>query len=174
MATSEQRLTLYLAARYSRLDELCLYKSDLEKRGHVVPARWLKGEHQVHGLEAARLVQQGGPVPVREALLFASDDIEDVTSADVLVCFTEPPRSLNSRGGRHVELGIALGMRRLGVGPRIYLVGPLENVFHAPPEIDGHFYDWDGFLAHIDRHPLTGGGHASPPCVPQSTGSGHE
>jgi hypothetical protein len=30
------------------------------------------------------------------------------------------------------------------------VVGPLENVFHALPEIDGRFDDWGRFLAFLD------------------------
>ncbi|MCL4413180.1 MAG: hypothetical protein M1522_00285 [Actinobacteria bacterium] len=142
--------TFYLAARYSRREELCEYKAALEARGHLVPARWLLGEHQVHGVEAARAVEAGGPVPAAQAVLFAEDDVEDLMAADLLVCFTEEPRCEATRGGRHVELGIALGMRRLGVGPLIVVVGPLENVFCALPEIDGRFDAWAEFLAALD------------------------
>lgn len=143
--------TFYLAARYSRREELCAYKADLEARGHRVPARWLLGEHQVHGLEAARAVENDGPVPAAQAVLFAEDDIEDLLGADVMVNFTEAPRHGATRGGRHVEYGVALGLRRAGYGRhQIYIVGPLENVFHALPEIDGRFDSWVGFLAHLD------------------------
>ena len=151
-------LTFYLAARYSRREELCAYKADLEARGHSVPARWLLGEHQVHGLEAARAIEASGPVPAEQAVLFAEDDMEDLLAADVLVNFTEPPRSSATRGARHVELGIALGLRRAASMfdaqvRRIFIVGPLENVFHALPEIDGRLDDWAGFLAHLGAQP---------------------
>ena len=75
MMSDPRHSTVYLAARYGRREELCAYKCDLEKRGYEMPTCWLKGEHQVHGLEAARAVEQDGPVPVREARLFASDDV---------------------------------------------------------------------------------------------------
>jgi len=157
------RLTFYLAARYSRREELCAYRSDLEARGHVAPARWLLGKHQVHGLEAARAVEADGPVPAEAARAFATDDIEDLLASDVLVAFTEKPRTpLASRGGRHTEYGIALGLRHVGVSDRrIFVVGPIENVFHALPEVDGRFDDWSGFLAFVDRGGLAavGGGH---------------
>jgi hypothetical protein len=147
--------TFYLAARYSRREELCAYKADLEARGHRVPARWLLGEHQVHGLEAARAVENDGPVPAAQAVLFAEDDIEDLLGADVMVNFTEAPRHGATRGGRHVEYGVALGLRRAGYGRhQIYVVGPLENVFHALPEIDGRFDTWAAFLARLDAMSL--------------------
>jgi len=104
----------HLAARYSRREELCGYKADLEARGHRVPARWLLGEHQIHGLEAARAVENDGPVHVAQAALFAEDDIEDLFGADMIVNFTEMPRHGATRGGRHVDYGVALGLRRSG------------------------------------------------------------
>jgi len=132
-------------------EELCAYKVDLEACGHMVPARWLLGEHQVHGLEAARAVEADGPIPADQAVLFAQDDVEDLLDADVVVAFTSEPRSGATRGGRHVEFGIALALRFLGrEAPRLYIVGPLENVFHALPQVDGRFDDWGGFLAHLD------------------------
>jgi len=35
----------------------------------------------------------------------------------------------------------------------LYIVGPLENVFHALPEVDGIFDTWDQFLAYLDQRP---------------------
>jgi len=49
---------------------------------------------------------------------------------EVVISFTEHPRSTNSRGGRHVEFGIALGQML-----RVWIVGPRENVFHCMEEV---------------------------------------
>jgi len=144
-------LNVYLAARYSRREELCIYKADLEARGHRVPARWLLGEHQVHGLEAARAIENDGPIPADQAVRFAQDDVEDLLAADIVVSFSTEPRTGSSRGGRHVEFGMALGMRRAGAAlPLLVVVGPLENVFHALPEVDGRFDKWEQFLDELD------------------------
>lgn len=156
----EPSLTFYLAARYSRRLELCTYKSELQQRGHAAPARWLLGEHQAHGVEAARAVEDSGPVPAEQARLFASDDVEDVLAADVIIGFTEEPRSSATRGGRHVEFGIGLGLRRGGPAvhaPTLVIVGPLENVFHALPEVDAAFDSWEDFLVAFDALPLLHG-----------------
>lgn len=118
-------MKIYLAARYSRREELCGYRAQLEAMGHTVTSRWLNGDHQIddHGLseEAKR----------SERERFAQEDYDDVLSANVLIAFTELPRSNNSRGGRHVELGIALGTQRIPV----IIVGPRENVFCCLPGI---------------------------------------
>lgn len=117
-------MKIYLAARYSRREELCGYRSQLEAIGHKVTSRWLNGNHQIDdaglSVEAKR----------EERERFAREDFFDVLSADMLIAFTEPARSTNSRGGRHVELGIALGAMK-----RVCIVGPRENVFCCLPEI---------------------------------------
>ena len=152
----EPSLNFYLAGRYSRREELCAYRDTLVARGHSAPARWLLGEHQAHGVEASRAVESKGPVPAEQARLFATDDVEDVLAADVIVSFTEPPRASATRGGRHVELGIGLGLRRAGPpahAPTLVIVGPLENVFHALPDVDAAFDTWSDFLDAFDTLP---------------------
>ena len=80
---------------------------------------------------------------------FAQEDADDVICATVLIAFTEEPRQTRSRGGRHVELGMALGLlaaREMVEGTglhysgpamkRIIVIGPRENVFTWLPEIE--------------------------------------
>lgn len=148
----------YLAARYSRREELCGYRSALEERGHSVPARWLLGEHQVHGLEASRAVENDGPVPVDLAVKFAQDDVEDILAADWQINFTEKPRKVKTRGGRHCELGIFLGLKFAGGewgNRKLYIVGPYEHVFHCLPDVDGVFDDFPSFLRALDAGQVT-------------------
>ena len=132
--TGQPISSAYLAARYSRREELCRYRADVEDRGIKVPARWLNGNHQIDdaglSVEAAR----------EERERFAAEDFADVTGADLLIAFTEAPRSSNSRGGRHVELGIALGR-----GMPVVLVGPRENVFCCLPQVTV-YATWDAAL----------------------------
>ena len=139
-------MIFYLAGQYNRREELCGYRADLEARGYSVPARWLLGEHQVHGVEAARLVQAGGPVPVEEARPFAEDDIEDIEACDVFVAFTAPPPQ-SGRGGRHFESGYAYALRPTTgqPPPRLVIVGPAENIFHSLPEWE-RYATWADFL----------------------------
>jgi hypothetical protein len=142
-------LRIYLAGRYTRREELCGYRAQLEAAGHSVQARWLNGEHQIAddgkplGKCGEALVE--GPLRSGEALAehgqseravslrtsFAIDDWEDVTGADCVISFTEPPRSKAGRGGRHVEFGIALGR-----GKRVVVVGYRENIFHWMPGVE--------------------------------------
>jgi hypothetical protein len=61
-------------------------------------------------------------------------DLEDVRAADLCLGFTELPGALDrGRGGRHTELGIALGL-----GRSVAIVGPVEQVFHRLPGVVRH------------------------------------
>jgi hypothetical protein len=146
--------TFYLAARYGRRLELVGYRAQLEALGHKAPARWLDGNHQLDdrgypiGDTGERIVERGpdaSAVAAKCRVKFAADDYDDVLAADVLIAFTEEPRSTNSRGGRHVELGIALGRRM-----PIVVVGPRENVFCWLPAVT-HFRTWAGAFEVIRR-----------------------
>ena len=143
-------MRIYLAARYTRRLELCGYREQLRVLGFTVDARWLNGSHQLDdqgrpiGETGEFLFESGSPqAPDHLRQKFAIDDRDDVLAADRLIAFTEQPRSGNSRGGRHVELGIALG-----AGIPVSVVGPRENVFTWLPEVE-HYDTWDGFLADL-------------------------
>jgi hypothetical protein len=124
-------MRIYLAARYSRVSEMQQYAIQLAAIGHEVTSRWIQRSHQMltemsldnphYGLEAR----------------FAQEDLEDLKKADCILCFSEAPRSTNSRGGRHVEFGAAMAWNM-----RLIIIGPRENVFHHIPSIE--VYDnWD-------------------------------
>lgn len=147
-------LRIYLASRYSRRLELCGYREQLRAVGLEVQARWLDGSHQISddgkplGDDGEFLVESHDDAAgSRAAALrsrFALDDFEDVSRCDLLVAFTEEPRGAaggRSRGGRHVELGIALGL-----GKPVLVVGPRENIF-CWLEVVQQFDDFGGCLA---------------------------
>jgi hypothetical protein len=135
-------MRIYLAGRYSRRLELCEYRRQLhDATKHEVQSVWLNGEHQISdegvpiGERGESLVEglclgerlSTSDVSERAARLrqkFAQDDFRDVLMCDLLIGFTEKPREGGSRGGRHVEFGIALGRMK-----QVWIVGPRENIF---------------------------------------------
>ena len=127
-------MKIYMAARYSRRLELCGYREKLQELGHEVTSRWLNGTHQITdagvpiGDQGESLVERdvGGDSPEAAALhqRFAHQNYEDVLAAKLFIGFTEPPRSLHGRGGRHVEMGIALTLMK-----EIWIIGYRENLF---------------------------------------------
>ncbi len=156
-------ITFYLAGRYSRREELCRYREQLRSIGHEVQSRWLDGEHQIsntkepignHGealvegrLRSGELLSEKEhserAAKLREK--FALDDWQDVLRADIVVNFTEPPRSATNRGGRHVEFGIAIAEKL-----RVVVIGYRENIFHWLPQVE--FYEtWDEFFDKIRK-----------------------
>jgi hypothetical protein len=118
-------MLIYLAARYSRRFELRFCRVRLERLGHAVTSRWIDTDWTpVPGDAAAH-------APPAERARVAIEDLEDISVCDTLVAFTEQPGAERSgRGGRHVEFGIALALKK-----RLYLVGPPENVFHYLPGV---------------------------------------
>ena len=134
---------IYLAGRYSRREELCLYRDEAQSLGYVVTSRWLDGEHQLHP-HPEKVDGHDGQTPF-EAEPFARDDFHDVLRADIVILFTEPPRSTASRGGRHVEFGIGLAARK-----ELWIVGPRENVFHTLHFVH-QYEDWQRARATLNR-----------------------
>lgn len=131
-------MKVYLAARFSRLPELLGYKAELEDAGVTVTSRWLLGGHEWVGTP-------DDEIPVDELARFATDDLEDLTAADLVICFTESPRSGPARGGRHVEFGYALAR-----GIPVLTVGYRENVFYCLPTVM-YAVDWEAARWAIER-----------------------
>ena len=118
----------------------------LREMGHIVTSRWL--------VETVRGDVQLGDVSEQYKRLTATDDIEDVISADIVVMNT-PSRedfenynislSTWARGGRHFEAGFQYALMYLdtyGALPKwikgkfspnreLILIGHRENVFHS-------------------------------------------
>ena len=67
----------------------------------------------------------------------------------MLIQFSDEPRT-PTRGGKHVELGIALGL-----GMTVAVIGPKENVFHFHPRVT-IFPRFSDFFATFS--PVTGRG----------------
>ena len=131
-------MKVYLAARFSRLEELLGYKAELETHGIAVTSRWLLGGHEWVGVPDEE-------IPAEQNGVFARIDLDDIDAADMIVCFTEEPGSPYSRGGRHVEFGYALAK-----GKPPLLVGHLENIFCCLPEV-GLVETWPDALASLLR-----------------------
>jgi hypothetical protein len=124
---------LYLASRWSRRAEMQSHAAELEALGLArVEAAWLREPHD----------WDGESEPAARSL--ALDDYRDLSAADAVIAFTEAPGGCR-RGGRHVELGLALGL-----GRRVIIVGPIENVFCAMPGII-RFERWSNCLAWLVR-----------------------
>lgn len=100
-------MKIYLAARFSRREELIDYADSLKEDGHEITSSWVYGGED--GLS-------------REDI--AKLDVCDVLRADMVVLFTEPYGTAVAGGGRHTEFGIGLG-----TGKKLAIVGEREQIF---------------------------------------------
>lgn len=116
---------VYITGRVARVEEIKAFAASLTERGWKVQARWMAGVGKV----------------IPDYAVEAQNRAADVVGADVVVVFTEDPArtggretmrmpapSTKTRGGRHVEFGMALALHK-----RIIVVGLTENVhYHLP------------------------------------------
>lgn len=99
-------MKIYIAAPYPTRDDATALMHKLESQGYVVTSRWLKAPDELN--------HDG-----------AQKDLDDVEAADVLVALNDEPWHNAGTGGRHVEFGYALALKKT-----IVLVGNRSNIFH--------------------------------------------
>ena len=117
MNHSQSELAVYLAARYSRKNEIREKAKELIDLGITVTSRWLEEKEDPN----ATMADVGDAF----CLEVANQDIEDIDHSDLVVLFTENPEEAYVRGGRHFESGYAYGLKK-----PLIILGPRENVFH--------------------------------------------
>ena len=106
----------YLAAKFGSREELEALSPLFRKYGIDVCARWVFGGEE--GLSRAEI-----------ALL----DLEDVARSDLFILWTHERGSKQPGGGRFVEMGYALALKK-----RVVIVGPRENVFCDHPDVEAY------------------------------------
>jgi hypothetical protein len=128
-------MKIYLAARYSRNDEMRGVRDVLQAFGHEVTSRWIDqhGGNLLESIVAEKLNAEPG-----DCSKYALIDIADLEAAEVVISFTSAEGG--GKGGRHIEFGLALGL-----GKRLVVVGPRENVFHTLPQVEW-YPDWPRFV----------------------------
>lgn len=125
-------MRIYLAARYSRREEMKALATALRLSGFTVTSRWL--------YESNPLNTQLGDDPPAFYQETALLDLLDIDTADAILFFAEDPLIGTPRGGRHVEFGYALAR-----GKRCIVIGGAENIFHYLPNVL-HFPTVSAFL----------------------------
>ena len=99
-------MRIYIACPYPERGLAVEAMQLLEARGHDVTSRWLKAPDELTDASAR-------------------EDLADVASAEVLLALNPSGYENAGTGGRHVELGYALALKK-----RILLVGQRSNIFH--------------------------------------------
>ncbi len=113
-------LKVYLAARFQEAPAMRSFAALLKASGIDTTSRWFDGTHELRSdLDEAKQRQR-----------FAAEDLEDIDAADALVLFNPAEHHRSGTGGRHVEVGYAIGTQK-----PIFIVGARENVFHWHPSV---------------------------------------
>jgi nucleoside 2-deoxyribosyltransferase len=128
-------MRLYLAAQFSRRDELRNYGDELQKIGIDITSGWVyePSSGEAMGDNAAHTRQ------------IADRDIRDIDRCNWLLLFTNGPETRIVRGAHHFEAGYAYGR-----GIRVITVGPRDNVFHYLPCIR-NFPTWEDAFEYLKR-----------------------
>jgi Nucleoside 2-deoxyribosyltransferase len=120
-------MKIYIASFFDTRARLVPVCEALEQKGHQIVAHWIRHESST---ATYATVTDG------YRLACALKDMEDIRNAGLFIIDTldETPR-----GGREVELGLALA-----AGLPCWRVGPARNVFH---QLTSHnFYSWESCL----------------------------
>lgn len=113
-------MKIYIAARYGRRDEANSVAFHLRENGHEITSTWINQVEDEMGYTESEGTTMG----------MAIKDLDEIRDADAIVALSEVDTNPWGRGGRHVEFGYAIGLEK-----RIYVVGPMENLFHYLPQV---------------------------------------
>lgn len=125
---------VYLAGRYSMWSVMRSIRDQLADMGIATSSRWI--DH----FAGAAAIGNNAPLPKsfepqhlnrypEQCSPFGVADLEDIDRADMLVAVS----TMGGKGGRHVELGYAIGK-----GKQVAIIGTRENVFHTLPFVVVH------------------------------------
>lgn len=130
-------MKVYLANQYRHKELMKLAATELRSKGIEVTSTWPDEPHepnaQMDDLSGEHLVE------------YAYRDLLEISQADYMVFFSVSPTTPTVRGGRHVEFGYALGLRK-----PVLVVGPKENIFHHISDVR-HFIGWDEVVYFLQR-----------------------
>jgi nucleoside 2-deoxyribosyltransferase len=107
-------MKVYLAALYSRMEEMRGYAEFLKTEGFEITSTWIYGSEENVERELAALT-----------------DLADLDEADIVLSFTHQKGTLTKGGGRHVEFGYSYAK-----GKKLIIIGERENVFHHLPNVE--------------------------------------
>lgn len=139
--------TVYLAARYSRHDEMRGVRDVLAAYGITVTSRWIDCHTDVVGDFTSSFTPEFLVAHPEKAAPLGQHDMDDLRAADAVISFT----GSGGKGGRHVEFGVGIAL-----GKRSVVIGPRENVFHTLAQVQW-YPDWPTFLRSLPP-PVAAGG----------------
>lgn len=134
---------VYLAARYSRHDEMQGVRDVLSAAfGIEVTSRWIDCHTDVVGDFTSSFTPEFLAEHPEKCAPLGQHDIDDLLAADTCISFTSGG---GGKGGRHVEFGVALAL-----GLRLIVVGPREHIFHTLPQVEW-FPNWPRLVMSLEQ-----------------------
>jgi uncharacterized protein YuzB (UPF0349 family) len=112
---------IYIAAKFSKLEEMRENANQLARMGHVCTSSWLKEDPSNDVLDDNDVKWKG----------VAETDLYDLVNSEAIMIFTEDAEHEFKRGGKMVEFGFALGY-----GLRLIVIGPRQNIFMYLDEVE--------------------------------------
>lgn len=128
-------MKVYIAGKYTAKERLKIEAEKLRDQGFSVTSTWLEEEDDPS--------IQLKDVTFERQQDIATRDLMQIRDSDVLILDTLDD---NPRGGREVEFGSALALRKV-----VIRVGPAVNVFHSI--VDMAFKNWEDFR-NTTRQPM--------------------
>ena len=130
-------MKVYVAASYPRKQEAKTLALIIASHGHTITSDWFNLDEGYND-DGARKCESERAMNYRLQRA-AVKDVKQVVECDVIICFTDG-ESQSTHGGRHSELGIAIGLDK-----KCFIIGPKEQVMHWLPRVH-KFDDLDSFL----------------------------
>lgn len=106
---------VYIAAPFPLLKDAVQLRAQLAVVGIESTARWIDLNQKAEG---------------QTAIEYAQHDLDDVRAAHAVVLINPPMFANKGTGGRHVEIGYALGIGH----PFFFVMGVKSNIFHELPQ----------------------------------------
>lgn len=130
-------MKIYMAAGFSRKNEIAEKSQELENLGIKVVSTWPWEDAAPNSTMA-----EVGSDYLRKN---ARKDLNEILAADALILFTQDPEKPFVRGGRMHETGFAQAL-----GKTLLICGPRENIFHYLPEFN-QFDTWESLKATLTK-----------------------
>lgn len=125
-----KKLKIYVGARFSLRSTVRSLSDFLENQGFEITEKWFLFEKESTGQISSEALKSNYKA--------AKADLYGIESADATIFLSENPLMLTRRGGRHVEFGYALALKK-----PIIVLGPKENVFHYLSDRVTHIDSYD-------------------------------
>lgn len=125
-------MKVYIAGSWHNREALKSIRNTLRFYGHFVTSRWLDVDENTDAYESAIM------------------DKADIEAADVVAVFMDVP---SSKGGLHVEFGMAIGMKKRVIAVGSHLTLAASHVFCSLPEVR-RVLGLDGLLALLAVEPI--------------------